>query len=79
MIRELQFLEDLEVGILSERRALSPYGLQGGSDGAKGLNLLLRKDGKIINIGGKNAVKVSSGDRLRILTPGGGGFGQVSS
>jgi 5-oxoprolinase (ATP-hydrolysing) len=75
VIREIEFLEDLEVGILSERRALSPYGLEGGSDGAKGLNLLLRKDGKIINIGGKNAVKVSSGDRLRIITPGGGGFG----
>ena len=75
MVREIEFLEDLEVGILSERRALSPYGLQGGSDGTKGLNLLLRKDGKIINIGGKNAVKVSKGDSLRILTPGGGGLG----
>lgn len=75
IIREIEFLEDLEVGILSERRSLHPYGLDGGSDGAKGLNLLLRKDGKIINIGGKNAVKVSAGDRLRICTPGGGGFG----
>ena len=33
VIREIEFLKnDIEVGILSERRAFAPYGMAGGSD-----------------------------------------------
>lgn len=45
-------------------------GLAGGGDGARGLSLLLRADGRLINLGGKATVKVMPGDRLRLLTPG---------
>ena len=67
----------LEAGaaILSERRVYAPYGLAGGEDGARGQNLLLRKGGQASDLDGKNQVAVSAGDRLRILTPGGGGYG----
>ena len=70
------------VSILSERRAFQPYGLAGGEPGSRGLNLLtLVSDGtnREINLGGKNTVAVSSGDRLQILTPGGGGYGCLSA
>jgi len=54
----------------------APPGLMGGKPGQRGLNLIIRKDGKIINIGGKNSVEVVEGDAIRIMTPGGGGFGK---
>jgi 5-oxoprolinase (ATP-hydrolysing) len=75
LVREVEFLEPLTVGILSERRVFAPYGLKGGREGARGLNLLIRKEGRKINLGAKNEIEVQPGDRFQILTPGGGGFG----
>ena len=76
VVREIEFLRPQTVSILSERRALQPFGLAGGGPGASGLNLLIRRDGRTLSLGGKATVGVSGGDRLRILTPGGGGFGE---
>ncbi|XP_049676096.1 5-oxoprolinase isoform X2 [Accipiter gentilis] len=75
VIRELLFREDMVLSVLSERRAVRPYGLRGGSPGAPGLNLLLRRDGRTINLGAKTSVPVEPGDVFRLQTPGGGGFG----
>uniref|UniRef100_A0A663DXR9 5-oxoprolinase, ATP-hydrolysing n=1 Tax=Aquila chrysaetos chrysaetos TaxID=223781 RepID=A0A663DXR9_AQUCH len=75
VIRELLFREDMVLSVLSERRAVRPYGLRGGSPGAPGLNLLLRRDGRTINLGAKTSVPVEPGDIFRLQTPGGGGFG----
>ncbi|KAL1916933.1 uncharacterized protein VTP21DRAFT_5130 [Calcarisporiella thermophila] len=78
VIRDIEFREPLQVSILSERRVFSPYGIQGGEDGAKGLNIWIRKQNgteAVINLGGKNTIKVAAGDRVVICTPGGGGWG----
>ncbi|KAG2440875.1 hypothetical protein HXX76_003729 [Chlamydomonas incerta] len=75
VIRELEALRPLTAGILSERRAVRPFGLCGGGDAAPGLNLLIRAGGRTVNLGAKATVHLEAGDRLRILTPGGGGFG----
>ncbi|KAM8811123.1 5-oxoprolinase [Eudromia elegans] len=75
VVRELLFRERLLLSVLSERRAARPYGLQGGSPGAPGLNLLLRRDGRTLNLGAKTSVPVEPGDVFRLQTPGGGGFG----
>lgn len=76
VIRELEFTKPLVVSILSERRAFQPYGLEGGDPGGRGLNLLTyQQDSRVINLGGKNTVRVTPGDRLAIHTPGGGGYG----
>ena len=40
VIRELEFMRPLTVSILSERRALQPYGMSGGECGARGRNIL---------------------------------------
>ncbi|KAK9768415.1 hypothetical protein K7432_000959 [Basidiobolus ranarum] len=78
VIRDLEFQESgLNASILSERRVFHPYGLEGGQDGATGLNLWIRKDGPTVNLGGKNTVIVGSGDRIVICTPGGGGWGKL--
>jgi 5-oxoprolinase (ATP-hydrolysing) len=75
LVREVEFLEPLNVGILSERRVFAPYGLEGGQPGRRGVNLFIRKDGRRINMGAKNEIIAQPGDRFRIMTPGGGGFG----
>lgn len=75
LIREIEFLEPLHVTILSERRVYPPFGLEGGGAGKPGRNLLLRQGGTEKVLGGKSEFQARPGDRIRILTPGGGGFG----
>ena len=76
LVREVEFLEPLNVAILSERRVYEPYGLEEGRPGKRGQNLFIRKDGRHLYMGSKNEIKADAGDRFRILTPGGGGFGK---
>lgn len=64
----------MNVSILSERRVFAPFGLAGGENGSKGMNLLLSGD-TITNVGSKNTIDVKKGDRFVIHTPGGGGYG----
>lgn len=47
VIREIEFLTNIEVGILSERRVLAPWGYAGGEDGERGQNLIVYKDGHV--------------------------------
>ncbi|MCW5205000.1 hydantoinase B/oxoprolinase family protein, partial [Desulfobulbus sp. N2] len=72
----LEFLESLQVSILSERRVFAPYGLEGSGDGKRGENIFIRNNGRRLNLGGKNTIQAEVGDRLRICTPGGGGWGR---
>uniref|UniRef100_A0A7S1BG06 Hydantoinase B/oxoprolinase domain-containing protein n=1 Tax=Corethron hystrix TaxID=216773 RepID=A0A7S1BG06_9STRA len=66
------------MSILSERRVLRPYGMAGGGEGKQGLNLLIKGGEKrSINIGGRCTTDVDVGDRIRIETPGGGGYGKL--
>lgn len=74
MVREIEFLENMDVNIITERRSTAPWGMAGGSDGKKGKNLLIKED-KIQNLGGKSQLRVNKNDRIRIETPGGGGYG----
>nr|XP_033788894.1 5-oxoprolinase isoform X2 [Geotrypetes seraphini]XP_033788895.1 5-oxoprolinase isoform X2 [Geotrypetes seraphini]XP_033788896.1 5-oxoprolinase isoform X2 [Geotrypetes seraphini] len=76
VIRELQFREEVILSVLTERRAFRPYGLKGGEDGTPGLNLLTRRNGRTINLGGKTSVLIHPGDVFCLQTPGGGGFGK---
>jgi 5-oxoprolinase (ATP-hydrolysing) len=71
----LEFLKDITVSVLSERRVFAPKGLAGGEDGARGVNTLERSAGETIDLGGKNSIQVSKGDVLTLQTPGGGGYG----
>ncbi|GIY74388.1 5-oxoprolinase [Caerostris darwini] len=79
VLRKMMFRKDLMLSVLTERRVFAPYGLEGGEDGKKGLNLLIRNDGRIINLGAKNSVRVRAGDAFLLQTPGGGGYGKSSS
>ncbi|GJQ79107.1 hypothetical protein Trydic_g5362 [Trypoxylus dichotomus] len=61
VLRELYFRAPVTLSVLTERRVLEPYGLEGGRPGARGLNLLIRFDGRTINLGPKTAVQVEPG------------------
>lgn len=70
LVREIEFLAPATATLLSERRRRGPWGLAGGDDGAPGRNTL---NGGALP--GKCSIVVVAGDRLRIETPGGGGWG----
>jgi N-methylhydantoinase B len=73
LIREFEFLKSARVTILSERRRHAPAGLQGGASGKPGKNFLNDRE-----IAAKTAFAVQAGDRVRIETPGGGGYGAIT-
>ena len=77
LVREIEFLAPLQVAILSERRVFAPYGLAEGEPGKRGKNLFFTGDGRVLNLGGKNEITARPGDRIRICTPGGGGYGEA--
>ncbi|MGE4552893.1 MAG: hydantoinase B/oxoprolinase family protein [Desulfovibrionaceae bacterium] len=76
LTREIQALAPCELTLLSERRDHAPYGLAGGLPGAPGRNELLRADGQTETVPAKFHTLLAPGDRLRITTPGGGGWGR---
>ena len=64
------------VSILSERRGkYAPFGLEGGGSGQLGKNTSIAADGSVTDLGGKNTASFKPGDRLRIESPGAGGYG----
>jgi N-methylhydantoinase B/oxoprolinase/acetone carboxylase alpha subunit len=75
IVREYELLADASVTVLSERRRRPPYGAQGGQPGGRGRNTLVR-DGREETLPGKVQRHLRAGDRLRIETPGGGGYGK---
>jgi N-methylhydantoinase B len=76
VIREYELLAEATVTMLSERRAVAPWGLAGGESGRPGRNLLIRAGGVAEELPSKFTVRLFPGDRLRIETPGGGGWGK---
>jgi N-methylhydantoinase B len=75
LIREIELLADSQVTLLSERRKFQPYGLAGGMPGASGSASLIDSKETAQVLPSKCSVQVRKGDRIRIETPGGGGWG----
>jgi len=70
VVREIEALVPSRMSLLADRRKRGPYGLQGGSEGKAGRNRINNRD-----IPAKGSQELKAGDRIRIETPGGGGFG----
>lgn len=83
VIREVEFTLPSHASVLTQRRVYNPYGMAGGEDGSRGVNYLGRKmkDGSLrwINLGGSKEVDLKAGDRIKLETPGGGGYGKVGT
>jgi 5-oxoprolinase (ATP-hydrolysing) len=75
--RDLEMREDCTVSLITERRLSRPWGLAGGGPGAVGENWLLQggDESRAERLPDKCTVRLRRGDVLRMLTPGGGGWG----
>ena len=71
VVRELEALDEMRFSLITERRRHAPPGAQGGEPGAPGRNLLNGDE-----LPPKASGTLRPGDRLRIETPGGGGYGR---
>jgi N-methylhydantoinase B/oxoprolinase/acetone carboxylase alpha subunit/GrpB-like predicted nucleotidyltransferase (UPF0157 family) len=76
--RDLLMLEEVTVSLITERRVSQPWGLAGGQPGAVGENWLLPggDESRATRLPDKCTIRLSAGDVLRMLTPGGGGWGR---
>jgi N-methylhydantoinase B len=75
IVREMELLSEAQVTILSDRRTIRPYGLNGGEPGAAGRTILLTERGERV-LTSKDSTHAKAGDRIRIESPGGGGWGR---
>ena len=75
IVREIEVLADAEVTLLADRRTRGPWGLSGGADGLPGNASVIRRDGRVEKLPGKSHVRLVKGERIRVETPGGGGWG----
>jgi N-methylhydantoinase B len=72
LVREIEALAPMQMSLIAERRRHAPHGRGGGEDGAPGKDTL---NGEPIEA--KSTHELSAGDRIRIETPGGGGYGSA--
>jgi len=75
VIREIEVLTPARMSLLADRRRRAPYGLSGGNEGKLGRAAIVR-DGRKKEIAAKGSWQLETGDRIRIESPGGGGFGK---
>ena len=79
LVRRYLFLRPVTASLLTERRAVAPFGLRGGEPGTPGRNAAERVGGRVEELPGKASVQLAAGDRLVVETPGGGGFGKPAA
>ena len=75
VVRELTFEEEMTLTLLGSHRRTDPYGLAGGSAGARGRDYVRRQNGEIDELAGTDETQLLPGDTFVIETPGGGGYG----
>ena len=75
VVREIETLVPARMSLLADRRKRGPYGLQSGADGKPGADVIIRGN-HFQKISAKGSHQLEAGDRIRIETPGGGGYGQ---
>ncbi len=75
LVRRLRFLQPMTVMLVSSRRTVAPFGLDGGADGAVGRQRVERADGTVEVLAGVAQAEMRPGDAIVVETPGGGGWG----
>jgi N-methylhydantoinase B len=75
-VREIETLVPARMSLLCDRRKRGPYGLFGGEDGAVGINEIVSNNKKY-RLASKGSHELKAGDRIRVETPGGGGWGNA--
>ncbi len=75
IVRELRFLEPVEVSVLTQHRVEGPYGVGGGAAGTPGRQWIEHSSGTRTELSSVDGCDAAAGDLLVIETPGGGGWG----
>ena len=75
VIREITFLEPINLSVLTQRLRSGPFGLNGGEDGLPGQQKVVRANDEVIRLDSIQNINLEKGDRFIIETTGGGGFG----
>ncbi|HEY0378067.1 MAG TPA: hydantoinase B/oxoprolinase family protein [Pyrinomonadaceae bacterium] len=75
VVREIETLVPARMSLLADRRRRAPYGLDGGEDGKRGRDQVIR-GGRARPVASKGSRQLEANDRVRIETPGGGGYGR---
>jgi N-methylhydantoinase B len=75
IVREIEVLTDCSVTLLADRRTRGPWGLAGGGDGAPGTASVIHHNGSVEPMAGKFSTRLRAGERIRIESPGAGGWG----
>jgi len=78
LVREIELLGDAQVTLLADRRTTSPWALAGGDPGERGMTSITT-DGEEQHLPGKCTQELKRGTRIRIESPGGGGWGKGNS
>ncbi|NOG54287.1 MAG: hypothetical protein HND57_08155 [Planctomycetes bacterium] len=84
VIREFRFLEPVSLSLLTQHRVAGPYGMAGGQAGQAGVQYVTRggdndDSGQRIELSSIDGCDLNAGDRFTLMTPGGGGWGQVGN
>ncbi|MFD2256186.1 hydantoinase B/oxoprolinase family protein [Luteolibacter algae] len=77
LVREVEFLDKMTVSFLTERRKTAPQGMGGGGKGVSGTQERISVNGERAELPGKMTADFFEGERVRIETPGGGGFSEI--
>jgi len=77
IVRELEFLKPVALTLLSQHRKVSPYGLNGGEDGQVGRQYVCSTGEQYQSFAGIAQLECGAGQRIRLETPGGGGYGKT--
>lgn len=78
VVREVELEAPAAATLLTDRRQLVPYGLAGGGAGEPGSNEVAEPGQAYRVLPPKCSVRLEAGARLRISTPGGGGWGDAA-
>ncbi len=77
VVRRIRFREPMGAAILASRRVTDPFGLDGGSPGARGRTTVERSDGRVEELPATAATQLEADEVVVIETPGGGGYGAL--
>ena len=75
-LRKFRFHEPMSAALLSSHRVVPPFGLNGGEDGEVGKQWVIRKNGEIDTLEGRDKTEMEADDIFVIQTPSGGGYGK---
>jgi 5-oxoprolinase (ATP-hydrolysing) len=74
--REIRFLREMTLTLLTSYREVHPYGLEGGEPGECGENYARRLGGELEPLKGCDETVLKVGEAVVLKTPTGGGFGK---